>query len=105
MRGIEVEDEDKSAINYLHKMIGTAVEIIIRYSVLSSKTDSLRTILMFNVIQKKTVCTYAHIKKYLHIREYETVQQKKLFDSIHFIFDISCIKIYMYDNRYSKLYT
>ena len=32
MRGIEVEDEDKSAINYLHKMIGTAVEIIIRYS-------------------------------------------------------------------------
>ena len=72
MRGIEVEDEDKSAINYLHKMIGTAaVEIIIRYS----KIDSLRTISMFNVIQKKTVCTYAHIKKYLHIREYETVQQ------------------------------
>ena len=65
MRGIEVEDEDKSAINYLHKMIGTAVEIIIRYSVLSSKTDSLRTISMFNVIQKKTVCTYAHIKKYI----------------------------------------
>ena len=47
-------------------MIGTAVEIIIRYSILSSKTDSLRTISMFNVIQKKTVCTYAHIKKYLH---------------------------------------
>ena len=32
MRGIEVEDEDKSANNYLHNMIGTAVEIIIRYS-------------------------------------------------------------------------
>ena len=47
MRGIEVED--KSANNYLHKMIGTAVEFIIRYSILSSKTDSLRTISMFNV--------------------------------------------------------
>ena len=67
--------------------------------------DTTLSIPMFKVcIQKKTVCTYAHIKKYLHIREYETVQQKKLFDSIHFIFDISCIKIYMYDNRYSKLY-
>ena len=54
MRGIEVEDEDKSANNYLHKMIGTAVEIIIRYSsILSSKTDSLRTILMFNVYKRK----------------------------------------------------
>ena len=51
MRGIEVED--KSANNYLHKMIGTAVEIIIRYSVLSSKTDSLRTISMFNVYKRK----------------------------------------------------
>ena len=50
MRGIEVEDEEKSANNYLHKMIGTAVEIIIRYSsILSSKIDSLRTISMFNV--------------------------------------------------------
>lgn len=54
MRGIEVEDEDKSAINYLHKMIGTAVEIIIRYSsILSSKIDSLRTISMFNVYKRK----------------------------------------------------
>ena len=54
MRGIEVEDEDKSAINYLHKMIGTAVEIIIRYSsILSSKIDSLRTISMFKVYKRK----------------------------------------------------
>ena len=53
MRGIEVEDEDKSANNYLHNMIGTAVEIIIRYSILSSKTDSLRTISMFNVYKRK----------------------------------------------------
>ena len=54
MRGIEVEDEDKNAINYLHKMIGTAVEIIIRYSsILSSKIDSLRTISMFNVYKRK----------------------------------------------------
>ena len=52
MRGIEVED--KSANNYLHKMIGTAVEIIIRYSsILSSKIDSLRTISMFNVYKRK----------------------------------------------------
>ena len=76
MRGIEVED--KSANNYLHKMIGTAVEIIIRYSsILSSKIDSLRTISMFNVIQKKTVCTYAHIKKYL-VRVRESVRQVKV---------------------------
>ena len=53
MRGIEVEDEDKSDNNYLHNMIGTAVEIIIRYSILSSKTDSLRTISMFNVYKRK----------------------------------------------------
>ena len=54
MWGIEVEDEDKSANNYLHKMIGTAVEIIIRYSsILSSKIDSLRTISMFNVYKRK----------------------------------------------------
>ena len=53
MRGIEVEDEDKSANNYLHKMIGTAVEIIIMYSILSIKIDSLRTISMFNVYKRK----------------------------------------------------
>ena len=54
MRGIEVEDEDKSDNNYLHNMIGTAVEIIIRYSsILSSKIDSLRTISMFNVYKRK----------------------------------------------------